>query len=423
MYNKPKDRFKEALHPLRKKYHKEFFALNNLNFDIFAGDCVGIIGKNGAGKSTLLKIITGVLTPTEGEVIVNGKIASILELGSGFNPDMTGLDNVYLNGAMMGLSKEEVDNKINAILKFADIGDFIHQEFKTYSSGMAARLSFSVAIHVEPDILIVDEALAVGDMFFQAKSMAMMKSLIENQHITVLFVSHDISSIKSLCSTAILLENGSIKMYDSAEKVSEEYFALRFDSEPDSQQQQKRIKQNSKNQLNNKPTSNELLYSDGEFKKTSSFQRIQNGKANFTNVILLDENEKRIQQAEFGKTVILRCFLTAYKDIDNLSFGFHVRNRNGVDILYDDTVLQQHKNLPVKCNDEYIISWKFKVLLQAAQYTVSVVSSIPINLAVADVDMCDFVPIALQFDVLSSGANVYAATYANSSLELTKVIL
>ena len=169
LYDRPVDRLKESLHPLKKKYHKDFYALNDVSFEIKKGETVGIIGKNGAGKSTLLKIITGVLTPTSGSIHVNGRIASLLELGAGFNLEYTGLENIYFQGTLMGFSHEEMEAKIGEIVDFADIGDFIHQSVKMYSSGMFARLAFAVAINVEPDILIVDEALSVGDMRFQQK--------------------------------------------------------------------------------------------------------------------------------------------------------------------------------------------------------------------------------------------------------------
>ena len=169
IYNKPSDRLKESLDPFRKKYHRDFFALNNVCFNVKRGETVGIIGKNGSGKSTLLKLITGVLTPTDGNIIVNGKISALLELGAGFNPEFTGIENIYMNGTIMGFSKVEMDKKLQDIIDFADIGDFINQPVKMYSSGMFARLAFAVAINIEPDILIVDEALSVGDVFFQNK--------------------------------------------------------------------------------------------------------------------------------------------------------------------------------------------------------------------------------------------------------------
>lgn len=420
LYNAPIDRMKESLHPLKKLYHKEFYALNDVSFDIKCGECVGILGKNGAGKSTILKIITGVLTPTSGKVTVNGKISALLELGAGFNPEYTGMENIYFQGNLMGFEREEMEAKIQAILDFADIGTFIDQPVKNYSSGMFARLAFAVAISVEPDILIVDEALSVGDMFFQAKSMSHMKKLIENDNTTVLFVSHDISSIKAMCSKAVLLENGYVKMFDKADKVAEEYFAARFENKSDSIQQQKRIQAaNVKQAPQSKLSKN--IYNDEEFKKTSSFQRVQNGKANFTNVVILDEEENVIQQVQFGQNITIRCFADIHEDIHNLLFGFHVRNRNGVEILYDDTVLQSHDVLWVKQDEKYIIDWKLKVILQAGNYNLSSVCSIPLNLSLGEVDMCDFIPIALQFNVESPVEKIYAAVFANSALTIEKV--
>ena len=222
LYDKPQDRLKEALHPFKKKYHHDFHALDSISFEVKKGETVGIIGKNGAGKSTLLKIITGVLTPTTGSVKINGKVASLLELGAGFNPEMTGLENIYLNGTLMGFTKEEMDQRIDAITEFANIGEFIYQPVKMYSSGMFARLAFSVAINVDADILIVDEALSVGDMLFQAKCMTKMTQLMK-EGMTILFVSHDIHAVRSLCQTGIYLENGKTMMIGEAGKVVDRY--------------------------------------------------------------------------------------------------------------------------------------------------------------------------------------------------------
>ena len=187
MYDNPMDRLKEVCSIRKKCYHKEFSALNGISFEVEKGDAIGIMGKNGCGKSTLLKMITGVLEPTSGTIEVNGKVSAILELGTGFNPEYTGIQNIYLNGTMMGCSNEEVNKKLQSIIDFADIGDFINQPVKIYSSGMFARLAFAVAINVNPDILIVDEALAVGDTRFQIKCINQMKSLKE-QGTTILFV-------------------------------------------------------------------------------------------------------------------------------------------------------------------------------------------------------------------------------------------
>ena len=210
MYAKPKDRLKEALHPLRKTYHEVFYALKDLDVVVKEGEMIGFIGENGSGKSTLLKIITGVLTQTSGEIKVNGKIAALLELGSGFNPEYNGIDNIYLNGMVLGFSREEIDEKLEDIVNFADIGDHIYQPVKTYSSGMFVRLAFAVAINVEPEILIVDEALAVGDLEFQLKCMEKFTEF-RNEGKTILFVSHDINAVRRFCDRVYWLQNGDRK--------------------------------------------------------------------------------------------------------------------------------------------------------------------------------------------------------------------
>ena len=207
LYYNPMDRLKESLGLSRKKKYKEHYALNHVSFQVHKGETVGIIGTNGSGKSTILKIITGVLSPTGGEVSVNGRISALLELGAGFNGEYSGLENVYLNGSMIGFSREEIDAKLQSILDFADIGEFIHQPVKTYSSGMFVRLAFAVAINIDPEILIVDEALSVGDVFFQAKCYRKFEEFKEMGK-TILFVSHDLSSIGKYCDRVVLLNKG-----------------------------------------------------------------------------------------------------------------------------------------------------------------------------------------------------------------------
>lgn len=222
IFDRPIDRMKEALHPFHKRYSRDFYALKNISFTLKKGETLGIIGKNGAGKSTLLKIITGVLTPSSGHIEVNGRIASLLELGAGFNPEMTGIENIYMNGTLMGYSKEEMDERINNIVSFADIGDFINQPVKMYSSGMFARLAFAVNAFVEPDILIVDEALSVGDNAFQIKCMKRMKELMEGG-TTILFVSHDINAVRRFCTKAVWVNDGNIKVMGEVNWVVDKY--------------------------------------------------------------------------------------------------------------------------------------------------------------------------------------------------------
>lgn len=222
LYDKPIDRLKEALGLSRKKLYKEHYALNHVEFEVAEGETVGIIGTNGSGKSTILKIITGVLNPTSGSVSVKGRISALLELGAGFNMEYSGIENIYLNGTMIGFSKEEIDAKLQDILDFADIGDFVYQPVKTYSSGMFVRLAFAVAINIEPEILIVDEALSVGDVFFQNKCYHKFEEF-KKMGKTILFVSHDLSSISKYCDRVILLNRGNKLAEGSPKEIVDLY--------------------------------------------------------------------------------------------------------------------------------------------------------------------------------------------------------
>lgn len=207
LYDQPVHRLREALSIRNKKYHRDFHALRNVSFNISRGEIVGVLGKNGSGKSTLLKVLTGVLSPTSGDVSVDGKVTAMLELGSGFNPELTGIENIYFNGSLMGINRREMDEKVDEITAFADIGDFISQPVKTYSSGMKARLGFAVSINVNPDVLIVDEVLSVGDVYFRQKSIRKMKEFMDGSK-TILFVTHDLGAIKNFCTRAIWLNEG-----------------------------------------------------------------------------------------------------------------------------------------------------------------------------------------------------------------------
>ncbi|MEA5084318.1 MAG: ABC transporter ATP-binding protein [Lachnospiraceae bacterium] len=222
IYNKPVDRLKEAISPFKKIYSKEYTVLNDISFEVKKGDAIGILGKNGSGKSTLLKIITGVLTQTAGTIDIKGRISSILELGTGFNVEYSGIQNIYLNGTIMGYSEKEMKQKADKIIEFADIGDFIEQPVKIYSSGMFARLAFAVAINVDPDILIIDEVLAVGDIKFQMKCIDKLKEL-KDQGTTILFVSHATEQVKRFCNRAIWLKDGQIETVGEASKVVDMY--------------------------------------------------------------------------------------------------------------------------------------------------------------------------------------------------------
>jgi lipopolysaccharide transport system ATP-binding protein len=218
MYGKPSHRLWQTLTMGRKKFYKEFWALRDINFQVKKGESIGIVGRNGAGKSTLLQIITGTLTPTTGNVEVNGRVAALLELGSGFNPEFTGRENVYMNATILGLSHSEIENRYQAIIDFADIGDFIGQPVKTYSSGMLVRLAFAIQVQVHPDILIIDEALAVGDFLFQKRCFGAIEKLIADG-VTLLFVSHDQETLRTMTHRALLLNKGNQVVYGNSSDV------------------------------------------------------------------------------------------------------------------------------------------------------------------------------------------------------------
>lgn len=225
IYEKPGDRLKQMLFRGRKKLYREFWAVKDVSFEIKRGETVGIVGQNGSGKSTLLQLICGTLNPTSGSIKVNGRVSALLELGSGFNQDFTGKENVYLNASILGLSKEEIDARYNEMLEFADIGDFIDQPVKTYSSGMLMRLAFSVAINVDPDILVVDEALAVGDDLFQRKCFSRLE-FMKDSGVTILFVSHSASQVITLCDRAILIDKGNLLVINEPKFIVNKYHRM-----------------------------------------------------------------------------------------------------------------------------------------------------------------------------------------------------
>jgi lipopolysaccharide transport system ATP-binding protein len=391
IYDRPQDRLKQMLlWRFGRHYGHEFWALRDVSFQVPRGETMGIVGRNGSGKSTLLQIIAGTLMPTEGQVSVSGRVAALLELGSGFNPEFTGRENVFLNGSILGLSQDELRARFDDIAAFADIGAFINQPVKLYSSGMLMRLAFAVQAHVEPDVLIVDEALAVGDLFFQAKCMAMMRRLLD-RGATVLFVSHDMSSVKSLCRRALLLDRGKLLCDGPAPEVVERYFSLRVQSE-----QQVTAAREPASTADAGP-----FTSSPAFLKRAEFQRIQNGKAHFANVQLLDANGREIDVVEYDQPVNLRMAVVVNEDIPSeLAFGYHIRSPHGVDLVYSDSVIEGVQLPTPRGGDRYVIDWSFRTALQHGNYTITVVLSIPILLAASQVDFCDFIPVAVQFQVM-----------------------
>lgn len=355
LYEKPIDRLKESVNIFAKKYHEDFYALKNISFNITKGETIGLIGKNGSGKSTLLKIITGVLTPTNGSIQINGKISALLELGAGFNMEFTGIENIFLNGTIMGFTKEEIDKKLDAILAFADIGDFVYQPVKMYSSGMFVRLAFAVQACIEPEILIVDEALAVGDAEFSFKCINHMKRLVE-KGVTVIFVTHDVQTVRSFCQRVVWLDKGEVKLIGEPHSVTTEYVRYLFGSEIVGRGESEEIDACESNEL--KDNHDEKL------------ERWGNGKIRIINYSLVDEKGEEADAFEWGKKIIVKVTAKVSKKIDskNVGFGFSFRNRNGLDIIVSTTLEEGLKLGPFKEKDQINVEFEFENILAPGDY-------------------------------------------------------
>ncbi len=368
MYDKPIDRLKESLHPGHKEYHKKFYALNHLSFQVKKGETVGIIGTNGSGKSTILKIITGVLSPTTGEVKVKGNISALLELGAGFNSDYTGIENIYMNGTMMGFSKKEMDRKLQDILDFADIGDFVYQPVKTYSSGMFVRLAFALAINVEPEILIVDEALSVGDVFFQSKCYRRMEE-IRQRGTTILMVTHDMGSIIKYCDRVVLLNKGNFvaegapgHMVDLYKKI----LANQMDALKDELEEMNDFS----GEKSGKPKKAEGLMKE---KLTINGNRTEygDGRAEIYDLGLLDARGNVTNLLLKGENFTIRERIRFYASIQAPIFTYTIKDKKGTELSGTNTMFEGTDIRPVKDGDEYEVSFTQKMTLQGGEYLLS----------------------------------------------------
>lgn len=364
LYESEMDRLKEAFHPLRKCYHKKFFALNDINIRIDKGEKVGIIGANGAGKSTLLKIITGVLNPTEGEVVAEGRIAALLELGAGFNQDYTGIENIRLNGTLMGDNEKKILERMQKIIEFADIGEFIHQPVKSYSSGMFVRLAFATQIFSEPDILIVDEALSVGDIRFQQKCYRAMDSLMENK--TVVVVTHDTGAVTRFCKRVIWINKGKV-MYDG--EVAEglkRYQEFLINQAIEENEVDKYQIDKGEHIVAGKKHSGMIIppVANGIIAKG-------NGEAAILNCGLFDKNMKILDIVEPGQEVSFVIHVHFFKEIDRPLYGLTIRDRLGNEISSINSEMLDVQ-LP-KANGRIEYQLKFQLpSLNKGVYTMSV---------------------------------------------------
>ena len=389
IYDNPRDRLKQFVMPFlqrktgqsAKQYFREFWAIKDVSFEVRKGETVGIIGRNGCGKSTLLQMICGTLSPTTGNIETNGRIAALFELCSGFNPEFTGRENVYMNASVLGLQKTEIDARFNDIVDFADIGDFIEQPVKTYSSGMMVRLAFAVIAHVDADILVVDEALAVGDAFFTQKCMRFLRSFMEVG--TVLFVSHDTGAVVNLCTNAILINRGELVEAGAPKNVIEHYLATFYEENQDVTGTARQKSDTAVSLLENRSQYRDMraslinsstLRNDIEIFQFKPDQTgFGTGDAKITLVRLLDPTHAPMSWVVGGEEVVLEIRCLAIKEILRPIIGFQFKDRLGQVIFSDNTYLV-YQNAPViaRAGNEVMATFAFRLpVLPSGDYSIS----------------------------------------------------
>ena len=374
LYDKPSDRLKEALGLSRGKLHKEHYALKGVDLSIYKGETVGIIGTNGSGKSTILKIITGVLNPTGGNLKVNGRISALLELGAGFNMEYNGIENIYLNGTMMGFSEKEIDAKLQNILDFADIGDFVYQPCKTYSSGMFVRLAFAVAINIEPEILIVDEALSVGDVFFQAKCYHKFEEF-KQMGKTILFVSHDLSSIAKYCDRVILLNKGTKLGEGSPKEMIDAYKQVlvgqyEIPQEEESLLQDEELNQKAAESADRVSVRKEKLLAEvlGINEKALEYGT-KDGE--ITEFYVTDKKGTKTSAIIKGEEFTLHMKVKFSKGIPAPIFAFTLKDKQGTEITGTNSMIEKAFLDSVKAGEEKEITFTQNLDLQGGEYLIS----------------------------------------------------
>ncbi len=376
LYNRNRDRIIDAFNLSKTPRYREHYALHNLSFDVKRGETVGIIGTNGAGKSTILKIITGVLNATSGDVIIDGRISALLELGAGFNQEYTGIENVYLNGTMMGYSREEIDEKMQDILDFADIGDFVYQPVKTYSSGMFVRLAFAVAINIDPEILIVDEALSVGDVFFQNKCYKKFDDF-KKLGKTILFVSHDLGSISKYCDRVILLDHGRkleegspkdmINIYKKVMTGTDANAAVSSYNSDDTD-----IDSRLNSNLGSITDSDNDSLWKSHFTINPNLNEYGSRKAQIVDFAVVDSNGLLTNSIVKGDKFMIKSKVHFNEDIANPIFTYTFKNIKGVDITGTNTMFEKKDIDLAKAGEEYVASFTQEMNLQGGEYLLSI---------------------------------------------------
>jgi len=384
IYHQPADRLKEMVSRGRWKTHREFWALREISFEVEQGTTFGIIGANGSGKSTLLQIVAGTLEPTHGSVCHTGRIAALLELGAGFNPEFTGLENVFMNASLMGFSRAETEAMLPEIERFAEIGDFIYQPVKTYSSGMYVRLAFATAISAMPQILIVDEALAVGDAVFQHRCMRRIREMQEGG-MTILFVSHDPSAVRALCSRAVLLSGGRMEVIGKPTDVLNRYQKLIMAREHDYDRAAAAPDE-----------ADGDTFAVEEAAALHYTFRHGDGSAEVLRVELLDAAQRRIEMVESGEPVCVRMRVRFRADVEDPVCGFLIRNRHGIHLYGTNTELQQVELGTVRRGEVVEVTFAFDCRLAPDSYSIAVAAHSP------DAISFDWLDGALFFQVMSA---------------------
>lgn len=364
LYSRNRDRLKDSLGLSKKARYKEHYALKNVDMEVGTGESVGIIGVNGSGKSTILKIITGVLNATSGDVQINGRISALLELGAGFNQEYTGLENVYLNGTMMGFTEKEIDERLQDILDFADIGDFIHQPVKTYSSGMFVRLAFAVAINIDPEILIVDEALSVGDVFFQAKCYHKFEEF-KKMGKTILFVSHDLTSIAKYCDRVILLNKG-VKLAEGNPKDMVNMYKKLLVHQLDEETLED---VSGKSSIGEKSESGKAWKDNFEINPTITDYGEK--QAEIVDFAIIDQYGAYSSIIEKGSVYKVKAKIHFHETVKNPIFTITIKNKQGTDITGTNTMFERIETGTVNAGEERIVTYEQKMNLQGGDYLLS----------------------------------------------------
>jgi ABC-type polysaccharide/polyol phosphate transport system ATPase subunit len=407
IYSSPGDRLKELLTLNRRRYHRDFWALRDVSFEVRRGETFCIIGENGSGKSTLLQLVAGILQPTSGTVHVGGRVSALLELGSGFNPEFSGRDNVYLNGAILGFSAREMDRKYRDIMDFAEIGDFIHQPVKTYSSGMAVRLAFAVAIHVDPDILLVDEALAVGDIYFRQRCMRKVHEL-RARGVTILFVSHATGDVKALGDRALWLDRGCVREIGATDKVVSKYLAAM-------------AQKDSAYIAGHEPESSRR--SDAAQPKTT--RRIPNvdhrfgdGRAEIVGIEVLNEVFEPISSLEPDSAIVVRITAAAKSEILRPIIGFMFRNHLGMDFAGTNTAREGCDLALMLPGDEITVDFHVEVPeLYASTFSFSPAIA---EGTLDEYSICDWIDNAIALPMMRSDSPIYGHMHLRCKVEVNR---